>query len=273
MSRALAGKRIAVTRARNQAGGLVAALEGEGAEVVLLPAIAFAPPRSYKELDTALANMNRFDWLVLTSTNTVDALRRRIEELDLGSSKAATGKLRVAAIGPATAAAALEAGFHVDLVPEKHVAEALADALAGEVSGRSVFYPRAEAARDVLPRALRKAGAEVWTADAYRTVVPDESIEILRAMAPPDAVIFSSSSTVRNFIDLLDRAAIAPSPRWRAISIGPITTRTLRDFGWEPALEALEATVAGLVDACVTLVSAGWRNDSMDGGRDSPDGI
>lgn len=253
MSPALAGKRIVVTRARSQSASLVAALETQGAEVVLLPAIAVVAPESFASLDAALKNIDGYDWLVLSSANTVAALVSRACELGVGDLSG--WRWKIAAIGPATAEAAQRAGFNIDIVPAQHVAEALAASLRDRVRGSRVFYPRAEAARDVIPRELRAAGAEVCAADAYRTVAPEGSVARLRQMtAPPDAVVFTSSSTVRNFVKLLDRAGIERSAAWHAISIGPITTETLREFGWEPARESPEATVAGLVQSCIKLL-------------------
>lgn len=253
MSGALAGRRIVVTRARSQAGALIGALETEGAEVAMLPMIEVIPPRSWEELDKGLRELDQFDWLVLTSANTVDALCHRSEALGIKLCAAVERKLRVAVIGPATALAAQNAGLRVDLAPARHVAEALAASLAEHVYGQRVFYPRSEAARDVIPRELRAAGAEVAIADAYRTVIPAESRAKLGTVQAPDAIIFSSASTVKNFMELLGGTGTAASA-WKAISIGPVTTQALRRFGWEPAFEASEPTIAGILEAAVELL-------------------
>jgi uroporphyrinogen-III synthase len=163
--------------------------------------------------------------------------------------------VKIAAIGPATARALGEMGLHVDEVPKQAIAESLAESLRPQVCGKNVLLVRAKVARDVLPEELRKAGATVEVVDAYQTIVPATSADDLRLLfaAPsrmPDAVTFTSSSTVTNFFRLLHEANL---PAWAAamaaVSIGPITSQTLRQHGTEPAVEATEYTTPGLVEA------------------------
>lgn len=253
--KALAGKRILITRARSQAGVLAAALESEGAEVIAIPTIEILPPDSYHALDRALENARKYRWLILTSANGVEALAARLQALSLAGS--ALHGLKVAAIGPATAGALQRNGLPVDVVPEQYVAESVVDALRGQVAGQNVLLVRAKLARDVIPVELRKLGAVVDVVDAYQTVVPSASCDELRRLFAaadrmPHGVTFTSSSTVSNFFALLRHAGLSSlPPAVAAISIGPITSRTLREYDVEPAMEAAEFTILGLVAALV----------------------
>lgn len=249
----LAGRKILITRARHQAQSLASALEEKGATVVAIPAIEIIPPDSYDALDAALSNAKKYQWLVVTSANGAEVLAERIGALKLPI--AALDALKIAAIGPATARALGEIGLHVDEVPKQAVAESLVESLRDQVSGKNVLLVRAKVARDVLPEELRNAGAHVDVVDAYQTVVPATSADDLRLLfaAPsrmPDIVTFTSTSTVTNFFRLLHEASV---PAWptamAAASIGPITSQTLRHHGIEPAVEATEYTIPGVVNA------------------------
>jgi uroporphyrinogen-III synthase len=251
--RPLSGRRILITRARHQAQSLAAALEEKGAAVIAIPAIEIIPPDSYDALDAALWNAEQYQWLVVTSANGAEVLAQRLAALRI--SNQAFDVVKIAAIGPATARALGEMGLHVDEVPKQAIAESLAESLRPQVSGKNVLLVRAKVARDVLPEELRKAGATVEVVDAYQTIVPATSADDLRLIfaAPsrmPDVVTFTSSSTVTNFFRLLHEADI---PAWptgmAAVSIGPITSQTLRQHGIEPAVEATEYTTPGLVEA------------------------
>ncbi|MGO8719630.1 MAG: uroporphyrinogen-III synthase [Acidobacteriaceae bacterium] len=251
--RPLAGRKILITRARHQAQSLATALEENGAAVLAIPAIEIIPPDSYASLDAAMWNAKKYQWLVVTSANGADVLAQRLKALGVGSG--VLGDLKIAAIGPATARGLGEMGLHVDEVPKQSIAESLVESLRDQVGGKNVLLVRAKVARDVLPEELRQAGATVDVVDAYQTVVPASSSEALRLVfaAPsqlPDAVTFTSSSTVTNFFRLLHEANIAAWPAtMAAASIGPITSQTLRHHGIEPAVEAAEYTIPGLVAA------------------------
>lgn len=251
----LAGRRILVTRARHQAGRLSQALRAMGADVVEIPAIEIVPPESYDPLDAALKSLPHYHWLIVTSANAIAALRSRTAALQLSSG--AFGHLQIAAVGPATARALREMELEPAIMPSEYIAESLLMALAGRTEGRRVLLARAAAARDIIPDALRAGGAAVDVVDAYRTVVPAESVTALRALLGeggrmPDAVTFTSSSTVSNFALLLHEAGLpAPTGKIRAVSIGPITSGTLRESGWEPAAEADPHDLGGLVKAVV----------------------
>jgi uroporphyrinogen III methyltransferase/synthase len=241
MGRALAGRRIVVTRAREQAGDLVRALEARGADVVLAPVIRIEPLADLTALHAALNNLGAYRWVVFTSQNTVqivcDAAAPRI-----------FASTAVAAIGTATAAALAARGVTPALVPDEFVGEALADALAGRgsLAGSRVLIPAAAEGRDAVAVGLRAHGATVDVIPVYRTVAARPEVPA----GPIDAVTFTSSSTVRHFVDLVGPDA-ARSGAFVAVVIGPVTARTARDLGLGEVLEAEPHTVAGIVDALV----------------------
>ncbi|MES2219810.1 MAG: uroporphyrinogen-III synthase [Acidobacteriota bacterium] len=249
----LAGRKILITRARHQAQSLARALEEKDATVIAIPAIEIIPPDSYDALDAALWSTKKYHWLVVTSANGAEVLAERMTALKLPT--AAIDALKIAAIGPATARALGEMGLHVDEVPRQAIAESLVESLRDQVGGKNVLLVRAKVARDVLPEELRKAGATVDVVDAYQTIVPVTSADDVRLLfaAPsriPDVVTFTSSSTVTNFFRLLHEANVSTWPDgMAAASIGPITSQTLRHHGIEPAVEATEYTIPGVVEA------------------------
>lgn len=250
----LAGKTILVTRARHQAGKLSENLKTLGAEVLEIPAIEIVPPESYAELDQALGNLSQYQWLIITSANGAQALAGRMTELSIPPE--AFSHLKIAAVGSATERALQQIVLKVTITPEEYVAESLIKALGDQVRGRRVLLARAAAARDVIPDALRAQGATVDVADAYRTVIPEQSVTAIRTLfgsgeTIPDAATFTSSSTVTNFLDLLHEAGVARPTAMRAISIGPITSQTLRKNGWQPAAQAHPHDLDGLVKAVV----------------------
>jgi uroporphyrinogen-III synthase len=288
-SESLSGIRVLVGRARHQAGALSSELRRRGAKVIEIPFIEIREPRSFQPLDAALKNLGSYDWLILTSVNGVEAMWGRLERLGLreasnarvlkrktsgegqdfsraigtfksGSTLAAKRRLlRIAAIGPATKKAIEQRGAKVDVVPKEYVAESVVRSLKNKVKGKRVLLVRAKVARDVIPRELRKAGAHIDVAEAYETVVPQSSRARLRASLKnprkrPHVVTFTSSSTVRNFVELLGRAQKAPTNSLAEIqmaSIGPITSSTLREQGLSVDIAAKEFTIPGLVAAIV----------------------
>lgn len=249
----IAGQRVLITRAHQQAPALAKVLAAAGAIPLSVPVIAIAPPQSFQPLDKALAKIQSYDWLLLTSVNGVEALRLRMKKLDIDAGL--LRRLGVCAIGPATRAAAESLGLKVTLVPDEYVAEAVVDALAPQVNGKKVLLVRAKVARDVIPLQLRKAGAEVDVAEAYETVVPANAGPKLQAALAgevrPQVITFTSSSTVRNFVSLLPKGK---SPKEllvgiRLASIGPVTSQALREVGLWVDVEAKEYTMEGLVAA------------------------
>jgi uroporphyrinogen-III synthase len=251
----LAGRRIVVTRAQQQSGGLRERLEQQGAEVLLLPTIEIVPPESYEPLDDALRGAKSFAWLVVTSANAVRVIGERMAEL--GVSGEWLAHLHCAAIGPATADALPAIWLTADVVPERYVGDALADALKDRVRGQRVLLVRAAIARDIVPEALMAAGATVTVVDAYRTVVPAEAVErakaILGAELLPDAVVFTSGSTVTHLLDVLREAGLTYPRHVACISIGPVTSAALLEARLMVTAEATTASLDGLVDACVRL--------------------
>jgi uroporphyrinogen-III synthase len=221
---------------------------------VEIPVIAIVPPESYADLDEALRNLSQYQWLIVTSANGVEALRGRMGELGIGV--ASFGHLKLAAVGSATERTLQDLGLTVAVTPQEYVAESLVEALGEQVDGKRVLLARAALARDVIPDALRARGATVDVVEAYRTVIPAESVTAIRTLlglggCAPDAATFTSSSTVTHFLNLLREAGVEAQRGMRAVSIGPITSRTLRENGWEPEAEADPHDLAGLVEAVV----------------------
>ncbi len=252
--------RVLVTRAPHQGSELAERLRASGLSPVLIPAIEIVEPFSFEGLDDALCGLERFDWVVFTSANAVPVFARRLDGRPLPAI------LRVAAIGASTARALQAAGLPVHLVPPQAVAESLADALLPFArrpdGGRSSFLVvRAEEGRDHLPDTLRAAGAEVLLAPAYRTVVAEGSVTLLRDLFSDPAkklaaVTFTSSSTARNLLALCEAAGVQLPQEILRISIGPITSATMHEIGWPPHAEAPEASVASLAETVVNAMAA-----------------
>ena len=243
----LANRRILITRAKNQASALATQLQALGAIPILIPTIEIAQPSSYCAMDAALASIRSFDWLVFTSANAVQSFVDRARLLNLSPQAK-----RVAAIGSATAKAVTEAGMTVDFIPPQAIAESLAEALTPHAPNATMLLVRAAAARDIVPESLAAAGATVTIAEAYRNVIPTDSIAELRtlfATNPPDAITFTSASTAQNLVALLEAASLTIPLETVLASIGPITSQTMRDLGMEPTVEATEAKVLSLVEA------------------------
>jgi uroporphyrinogen-III synthase/uroporphyrinogen III methyltransferase/synthase len=246
---------VLVTRAAQQSGKLSEGLRALGAEPVEVPVLEIVAPESYAPLDDALRNLDRYDWLVLTSTNTIRAVSARSARF--GVNPANTEGLKVAAIGSATAKAARHNGFHVSIVPESYIAESLVENMCDHVAGKRVLLARAAIARDVIPDALRAAGAEVDVVDAYRNVLPDAAPEQLRQAVHEGlhAATFTSSSSATHLSEAARIAGIPwPFAGVPAVSIGPITSQTLRELGWPPAAEAEPSDIPGLAAAVVGVL-------------------
>jgi uroporphyrinogen III methyltransferase / synthase len=260
-NRPLEGKKIVVTRARQQASPLLARLAGAGAAALEFPVIKIVAPESFGPLDSAIARLGEFDWLVFTSVNGVEYFWQRLAALHKTSSDLA--HLKVCAIGPATAAALSERGVSPALVPHRFVAEGILADL-GPVAGLRFLLPRAELAREALLEGLEAGGALVEQVIAYRTVVADEDFpgkvgaaELVRLFerGEIDLITFTSSSTVRFFAARLAAVTTQPLPRLLSKTlvacIGPITAGTARELGLKVGLEAPEFTVEHLVEAII----------------------
>ncbi|MGA2887098.1 MAG: uroporphyrinogen-III synthase [Terracidiphilus sp.] len=250
----LAGRRVLVTRALHQAGKFSKEMRALGAEPVEVPVLEIQPPESYAQLDNALKHLDRYDWLILTSSNTLQAVSAR--GVCFGVNPANAEGLKVAAVGSATAESARHFGFRVAVVPESYVAESLVESLRDQVRGKRVLLARAAVARDVIPDALRTVGAEVDVVEAYRNVLPEVAPELLRQAVAEglDAATFTSSSSATHLAEAARQAGVAwPLAGVPAVSIGPITSQTLRELGWSPAVEANPSDIPGLISAVVDL--------------------
>lgn len=249
----LNGKRIIVSRAKEQAGSLSSLLKEEGADVLEIPFIEIRPAQSYEALDKAIENLLAYDWLILTSVNGVKAFFSRLEKQD--KSEADLLHLKIVAIGPATAKAIEKHGIPVDIVPDEYVAEAVVEEMRNQVKGERVLLVRAKVARDVIPNALRELGAKVHVMEAYETVVPESSrttiLEALNSDKKPAVITFTSSSTVKNFVELVGQETINSGllDSVKLASIGPVTSTTLKELGLRVDVEAKEYTIPGLVEA------------------------
>lgn len=233
------------------------ALRELGAAVIEIPAIEIRPPRSFEALDLALQRAETYDWLILTSVNGVTALFSRLEKLGFGVEKLL--HFNIAAIGPATAAEIEKHGLPVDLMPEEYVAESLVAELREQVQGKRILLVRAKVARDVIPQELRDAGATVHVMEAYETLVPESSRQKLREVLDdpkrrPTVITFTSSSTARNFLELLGKENLKSLAGILLVSIGPVTSITLRELGLKVDVEAREYTTAGVARALVEYI-------------------
>jgi uroporphyrinogen-III synthase len=249
----LANKRILVTRAAHQAGKLSEGLRAVGADPVEVPVLEIRPPASYDPLDAALRQLNTYEWLILTSANAVHALVERTAACGIVLNTEANPQ--IAAVGKATAEAARHAGFTVTLTPKEYVAESLIESFAGLASGQRILLARAAIARDLIPDTLRATGAIVDVVDAYQNAIPHDAPNKLRSALASriDAATFTSSSSVTHLAEVARAATIAfPFAGVIAISIGPITSATLREHGWPPAAEADPHDISGLIAAVIT---------------------
>jgi uroporphyrinogen III methyltransferase/synthase len=256
----LFGRRVVVTRTREQASDLSRRLEYLGAEVLEIPTIKILPPKSEKVLCEAIEGIGEYDWLVFTSPNGVEHFFRIFFEVYRDIRE--IGAVKIAAIGPATAAKLEALHLQVDLQPKEFVAEAVLEVFKKDfdIENQRFLLPRADLARDALPEGLEALGAIVDDIECYRTVpeMADESGNVARLLAEgADMITFTSSSTVENFCNLVDlHALLAKFPQLELASIGPITTETIRKHGFEVGVEAARHDISGLTEAVKTLLMA-----------------
>ncbi|MFQ5960493.1 MAG: uroporphyrinogen-III C-methyltransferase [Candidatus Methylomirabilales bacterium] len=249
----LFGRRIVVTRAREQQSDFADLLEGYGAEVIECPTIAIHPPEDWKALDHSLEQLGSYQWVIFTSANGVRNFIARLR--DRGGDLRVLHGIRVATIGPATAAALAEAGIRADVVPDEYRAEAILEALDEDLRGMRFLIPRAAEAREILPAGLRARGALVDVVAVYRTVqVADQSeavLGLLRA-GQVDAVTFTSSSTVVNFVEMFPGEDLPALLKGVTIAcIGPITAETAARYGLAAHVMPAAFTIPSLADALV----------------------
>ncbi|MBI4574147.1 MAG: uroporphyrinogen-III C-methyltransferase [candidate division NC10 bacterium] len=253
----LSGRRILITRAREQASGFAAVLEAAGAEVVEFPTIGIAPPESWAPLDAAVARLREYQWVIFTSRNGVRFFWERLQAA--GRDIRDLAGITVCAIGPATAAALLSVGIRADLVPTEFKAEALIEAIqavfgAGAIAGSRVLLARAAEAREVIPEELGRRGAQVDVVAAYRTIRSASDADAVRAMLREGkihAVTFTSSSTVKHFLDLVGGEAEVLLRGVVVASIGPITAQTAAQHGIVSHIVPENYTIPALAEALV----------------------
>ncbi len=254
----LSGKRVLVTRAREQAADFSDLLRAQGAEPIEVSVLEIVPPDSYGELDGAIRGLDRYDWVVFTSANGVRAFLGRLVALGLDTHM--LGGARLGAIGPATAAELRERQLEVDFVPDEYVAEDVAAGLIElGVQGKRVLLPQADLARDVLKTDLERAGAVVDAVVSYRTVPAREDLSKLvpdLAAGRIDVVTLGSSSTARNLIEGLGANSVELLSRSLIACIGPVTAKTAAELGLRVGVVAPEHTMHGMVEAIVRAVES-----------------
>jgi uroporphyrinogen III methyltransferase/synthase len=254
MKKLLIGKRILITRAREQSGEFVAGLKKMSAEVIEFPTIEIVPPSSWKTLDRAIAQLKSYDWILFTSVNGVNFFFQRLRER--AKDRRSLSGSKICAIGPATAEQLKKMRVHVDYIPEEFIAESILRGFEKmEVRGKRILLARAKKARDILPEGLRGMGAEVDIAEAYRTVIPGGGAKRLKQLLETgkiDMITFTSSSTVSHFIDLLKKVGLKKLLQGVAIAcIGPITAQTAMEYGMKVEIQPKEHTIPGLTKAIV----------------------
>jgi uroporphyrinogen-III synthase len=249
---ALSGKRVVITRAAEQSQTLLSALREQGAQPILLPMIAFAPPDDLRPLDDFLHHVGEYDWVFFTSLNAVHAVEKRSEQLKI-SLRDAFGTAQIAAVGPATAEAARAAGLVVTYVAKEHNGVALAQELQAEVRGTRVLLPRSDRANHDLVETLQRLGAHVTEIIAYKTLRPasDDTHNLENILQDvPDAVLFFSPSAVhhlrellgpQSFLNLAEKSAFA--------AIGTVTERALRGAGVPRLIVASDTSVSAILDS------------------------
>lgn len=241
-------RRVLVTRSAAQAPAFADALERYGFEPVTVPLIEIAPPDSFAPLDRAINELDATDFLVLTSANAVETFFERLEQQGLA---ALPPHVTTVAVGPKSAAAMQSRGIKADLIPDDYRAEGVVSLLQGKVAGKRVLYPRAGLARDLIPTALARAGAEVLDPIAYISAPPEDAPARLREAlaAGLDLLTFTASSTVENFVALLDEGERARAEQVPVASIGPLTTATANKHGFKVVIEPDHSTLDDMAEA------------------------
>ncbi|MDP2960494.1 MAG: uroporphyrinogen-III C-methyltransferase [candidate division Zixibacteria bacterium] len=247
----LFGKKIVVTRSRKQASDLAFTLSEKGTEVIELPTIKIVPPKSYRELDEVLEKLQDFDWTIFTSVNGVEKFFERLflKGKDVRELKG----VKLCAIGPATQESLENLGLKVDFKPKEYVAESIVQGFKrmGDLKGLKILLPRVKEAREILPEKLKEMGAFVKEIAVYQTEMEklqDKDISTELEKGKIDLITFTSSSTVTNFSKIIGEKKFKRIKRFiKAASIGPVTSRTLRELGINPVIQAKEYTIPGLV--------------------------
>ena len=248
----LTGRKILITRAREQSAGFAEHLRQRGAEVIVFPTIEIVPPLSWDTLDRAIDQLPSYDWIIFTSANGVHFFWLRLKER--GMTENLPPSLKVCAIGPATADPLIKKGISVDYIPEEYIAEAILKGFETmSIQRKRILLARAKVARDVLPKGLRKMGAGVDVVEVYRTVKPKGGSRRLRQLLKEetmDVMTFTSSSTVNHFAELLKKEDLKTYLKGIVIAcIGPVTARTAKAWGMNVAIQPKEYTIPALSQA------------------------
>ena len=251
--KALRGKKILNTRFRDQSAEFTTRLKNFGAEVIEFPTIEIVPPISWERLDQAIDQLKSYDWIIFTSANGVNLFWQRLQEK--GENRLPSS-LKICAIGPATANQLKKREISVDYIPKEYIAEAILKGFEKmDVKGKRILLTRAKKARDILPKGLRKIGAEVDVVEAYRTIKPRGSGKRLRQLLKNeeiDVITFTSSSTVNHFVELLKGIDLKKALKGIIIAcIGPVTTQTAKKWGMKVHLQPKKFTIPALTQAIV----------------------
>ena len=246
--KALKGIRVLVTRAQSQSSVFAQRLCKQGADVSEVPLIKIVPPKSWRSLDLAIKNLERYDWVIFTSVNGAQFFAKRFAKL----SKKKFPKIKTCAIGPSTASALKKFNIPVTRRAEKYISESVLD-LFKTVRGKNILIVRAKEAREILPQTLKKRGATVSIATAYQTLKNSSVKNNLNALLTQkiDCVTFTSASTVRYFFNVLQNKKMKQNIV--AAAIGPITSATLNQFGWTAEIVPAQSTIPALSKAIVNF--------------------
>jgi uroporphyrinogen III methyltransferase/synthase len=250
--KSLAGKKILITRTREQSGDFATQLKKLGAEVIEFPTIEIVPPIRWKELEQAIDQLTSYDWILFTSANGVNFFWQRLREK--GKSPHLPSSLKVCAIGPATANQLKEKGVSVHYIPKEFIAESILEGFKKmRIEGKRILLARAKKARDILPKGLRKMGAEVDVVEVYRTVRPKGGSKKMKKLLTEekiDVITFTSSSTVNHFAGLLKNEDPKKLLKGIAIAcIGPVTARTAKEWGLKVRIQPKQYTIPALTRA------------------------
>ena len=252
------GKKILITRAREQSGEFAARLNQLGAEVVEFPTIEIVPPSNWEALDQAIDRITSYDWMIFTSANGVHFFFQRLKEKK--KTRHSLSGIKICAIGPATAKQLKGEGIRVDFIPKKFIAEAILHGFKKMgVEGNRILLARAKEARDVLPIGLRKMGTEVDVIEVYRTIKPRGGARRIRKLLEEkniDMITFTSSSTVTHFVELLKGTDLKKMLKDIAIAcIGPITAQTATERGMRVHIQPQQYTIPSLTRAIADYFS------------------
>lgn len=247
----LSGKKILITRAREQSGEFATLLKKMGAEVVEFPTVEIVPPLRWKELDEAIDRLKSYHWIIFTSANGVHFFWQRLKEK---GKHRLPSSLKVCAIGPATSRQLKEKKVSVAYMPKEFIAEAILKGFKKmPIKGKRILLARARKARDVLPKGLKKWGAEVEVVEVYRTLRPKGRWKRLRQLLTKekiDVITFTSSSTVDHFAELLNKKDLKKLLRGIVIAcIGPVTAKTAKKWGMKVQIQPPKYTIPALAQA------------------------